>query len=115
MDSALLAQAIAFLGGQRDLYNIHSLSVIRHGKLVVDAAFWPSQPGQPHHISSTTKVVMSALIGIAIDRGYIAGIDEPVLGFFPGSDDRQPRRVEGVCYYRTSADNDLGFGQNPRL
>jgi len=83
MDSELLAESIDFLLGQRDLYNIHSMSVVRHGHVVADVYFWPYQPGTMHNLASTTKVVMSTLIGIAIDQGYIAGVDEPVLGFFP--------------------------------
>jgi len=83
MDSVLLAAAVEFLRGQRDLYNIHSLSVVRHGCLVADVSFWPSQPGELHHVASITKVVTSALVGIAIDKGYVTGVDARVLGFFP--------------------------------
>jgi len=83
MDSVLLAQAIDYLRSQRSRYNIHSLSVVRHGRIVADASFWPSRAGQLHHISSITKVVNAALIGIAIDKGYIAGVDDRVLGYFP--------------------------------
>jgi len=83
MDSGLLAEAVEFLGSQRGRYNIHSLSIVRHGRLVADASFWPSQAGQLHHISSITKVVTSTLIGIAIDKGFVAGVHERVLDFFP--------------------------------
>jgi CubicO group peptidase (beta-lactamase class C family) len=83
MDSVRLAQAVDSLASQRDLYNIHSLAVMRHGSVVADASFWPSQPGQLHHVASVTKAVTSALIGIAIDQGYIAGVHERVLDFFP--------------------------------
>jgi CubicO group peptidase (beta-lactamase class C family) len=83
MDSVLLAQAIDYLGGQRDLYNIHSIAIVRHRHLVAEATYWPSKPDQIHHVASITKVFMSALIGIAIDQGYIAGVDEPVISFFP--------------------------------
>lgn len=37
----------------------------------------------PVHIFSVTKSVMSLLIGIAIDQGYIKSIDQMVLDFFP--------------------------------
>jgi CubicO group peptidase (beta-lactamase class C family) len=84
VDSARLAQAIDYLAGQRDRYNIHSLTLLRHGRLILDANFWPSQPNRLHHIASITKAVTSALIGIAIDKGYLAGVHEDVLGFFPG-------------------------------
>lgn len=35
------------------------------------------------HIASVTKGVMALLTGIAIDRGFIAGVDEKVLSFYP--------------------------------
>lgn len=35
------------------------------------------------HVMSVTKSVMALLTGIAIDRGRIRGVDEPVLRFFP--------------------------------
>lgn len=37
----------------------------------------------PIHIASVTKSVVSALIGIAIDKGYIKSVDQNVLEFFP--------------------------------
>ena len=64
-------------------YRIHSVSIVRNGRLVLDAYFnsWPK--GRRHAIYSVTKSVMSALIGIAIDKRFIAGVDTPILGFFP--------------------------------
>lgn len=38
---------------------------------------------ESHHIASVTKSVLSALIGIGIDKGYIAGVDQKVIDFFP--------------------------------
>ena len=35
------------------------------------------------NVMSVTKSVMSLLIGIAADRGYIEGVDQKVLDFFP--------------------------------
>ncbi len=37
----------------------------------------------PFHVFSVTKSVLSVLIGIAIDKGYIKSINQPVLDFFP--------------------------------
>ena len=37
----------------------------------------------PVHVFSVTKSVMSILIGIAIDQGYIRSVDQKVLEFFP--------------------------------
>jgi CubicO group peptidase (beta-lactamase class C family) len=83
MDSALLAVAIDRLLEQRDLYNIHSLTIVRKGYLVADVYFYPFQPGELHNLSSTGKVFTSAVVGLAIDKGYIASVDEKVIDFFP--------------------------------
>jgi len=40
-------------------------------------------PDVKHDLRSVTKSVTSLLVGIAIDRGLIRGVDEPVFGFFP--------------------------------
>lgn len=71
---------------------IHSLLVVRNGRLVLDATFSPYVTGTVHDLASVTKSITSTLIGIAIDKGYIKGVDEPVLGFFP------ERRFANVNY-----------------
>ncbi len=62
--------------------NIHSMLLIRHGKIVLDASFYPYEKGTVHDIASITKSVISVLIGIAIDQGFIESIDQPILRFF---------------------------------
>ncbi len=37
----------------------------------------------PFHVFSVTKSILSLLLGIAIDKGYIKSINQPVLDFFP--------------------------------
>lgn len=37
----------------------------------------------PFHVFSVTKSVISILIGIALDKGYIQSIRQPILDFFP--------------------------------
>jgi CubicO group peptidase (beta-lactamase class C family) len=81
MDSEMLAQMFEAIGEQDD--DVDSVTVIRNGYLVADAAIYPFQPGSRHVIHSCTKSIVSALIGIAIDEGYIAGVDQPLLDFFP--------------------------------
>jgi CubicO group peptidase (beta-lactamase class C family) len=57
--------------------------VVRHGYEVAEIYFHPFREGQRHILYSCTKSVVSALIGIAIEKGYIQGVDQPVLDFFP--------------------------------
>ena len=68
---------------QHEGYNIDSISVIRNGYLVLDAVAHPFKNDTKHIIHSCTKSIVSALIGISIEQGYIDGINTPVLEFFP--------------------------------
>lgn len=61
---------------------VDSIVVIRNGVKIMDAVKYPYKRDIPHNLYSCTKSVMSILIGIAIDKGYIGGVDTPVLSFF---------------------------------
>jgi CubicO group peptidase (beta-lactamase class C family) len=80
MDSELLAKACAFVRGQE--LHVHSMLIIRHGHLVVDAYFYPFSPGLMHDIASCTKSFTTTLIGIAIDKGFIKSVQQPVIDLF---------------------------------
>jgi len=82
MDSGVLAAMLEDI--QRQGHNIDSVTVIRNGYLVADAAIYPYEQDTKHIIHSCTKSIVSALIGIAIEQGYIDGVQTPVLDFFPG-------------------------------
>lgn len=96
MDGAQLCTIAARL--EQRATKVHSVVVVRHGKLVFEQYFpgydqpWGQPEGQheftattKHDMRSVTKSVTSLLVGIAIDRKLIAGVDEPVLKFFPGT------------------------------
>ena len=83
MDSELLVQACNF-ARQHELH-IHSLLIIRHGYAVVDTYFHPFRPGIMHDLASCTKSFTATLIGIAIDKGFITSIKQPVIDFFPNN------------------------------
>ncbi|UCE54304.1 MAG: serine hydrolase [Desulfobacterales bacterium] len=67
-------------------FSIDSILIVRNGYVVLDAYFYPFLKGQKHIIHSCTKSIMSALIGIAIDKGYIKSVDQPITDFFPGKE-----------------------------
>jgi CubicO group peptidase (beta-lactamase class C family) len=64
--------------------DIHSLLIVRNGRLVLEEYFHGYSEGYLHMQQSVSKSFTSALIGIAIDQGKIEGVEEKVLGFFPG-------------------------------
>jgi len=81
MDSEMLADMLEIIEEQG--YDVDSVVVVRNGYTVADATIFPFEAGSRHIIYSCTKSVISALVGIATNKGYIEGVDQPVLGFFP--------------------------------
>lgn len=81
MQSQMLANIIEEI--KMKGYNIDNISIIRNGYMVLDAYFYPFSKGQRHNIRSCTKSIMSILIGIAIDRGYIKSVDQPIVELLP--------------------------------
>lgn len=86
--------------------NIHAVLVARGGKLVFERYFRGSDEiyGRPvgkvtfdadtlNNVKSVSKSVASLAVGIAIDRGLIRSINEPIFSFFPElSDLRSPEK-----------------------
>jgi CubicO group peptidase (beta-lactamase class C family) len=81
MSSELLAGMLATIQDQE--YGIDSVSIVRNGYLVLDAAVYPFSTDSRHVIHSCTKSIVSALIGIALNKDIIESVDQPVLDFFP--------------------------------
>ena len=62
---------------------MHSFLLIRNGALVSEAYFAPVTKDLQHFLFSATKSVTSALVGIAIQDGFIKGANQKILDFFP--------------------------------
>ncbi|MCC2930980.1 serine hydrolase [Bacillus mojavensis] len=63
--------------------NINGIVVVKNGYIAYERYYHGYGPNDTHHIASGTKSILSALIGIAIDAGYIKNVDQKVLNFFP--------------------------------
>ncbi|MBR0949736.1 serine hydrolase domain-containing protein [Bradyrhizobium canariense] len=86
--------------------NVHALLIARGGRLVFErylrgddeisdrpVANASFDPDTLHDTKSVSKSVASLALGIAIDRGLIRGVDEPIFNFFPElSDLRSPEK-----------------------
>ncbi|HVO72949.1 MAG TPA: serine hydrolase, partial [Ignavibacteriaceae bacterium] len=66
----------------QEIPNIHSLLILKDGKLVLEEYFYNYFFNRPHRIHSVTKSITSALIGIAIDKHLIRNVNEPVEKYF---------------------------------
>ncbi len=63
--------------------NINGIAIVRKGYLTYEKYYNGYTPLDTHNVASVTKSFISALIGIAIDAGYIQSVDQKVLEFFP--------------------------------
>lgn len=77
MSSADLADGLEF--ALTNGINVHSITVVRRGHIVLDAYFYPFARDTRHDVASVTKSVVSQLIGIAIQRGDLSGPDQPLV------------------------------------
>jgi CubicO group peptidase (beta-lactamase class C family) len=62
----------------RELENLRSLIVSQHGNVVTEQVFNGSSLTRPTNIKSASKTILSALVGVAIERGVFKGVDQPV-------------------------------------
>lgn len=63
--------------------NIHSVLLVKNGKLVLEEYFYGYERDSKHEMHSVSKSITSILVGIAIDQQMIPGVDEKVYEFFP--------------------------------
>ncbi len=83
MDSVKLERMMTAIE-ERD-HSVDSVLIVRNGYIV-----WEEYPNDilydrnmPHVLYSVTKSVTSALVGIAISKGYIKSVDQRIVDFFP--------------------------------
>jgi len=81
IDAAAIADLITFIHEKPQ--NIHSLLIIRNGKLVAESYFGGWNRHRLHTLRSASKSFVSTLFGIAQDQGYVQDLGEPLYDYFP--------------------------------
>jgi CubicO group peptidase (beta-lactamase class C family) len=61
--------------------NLRCLVVWHNGTIVREAYYGTAGPGIAHDVLSVTKSVTALLVGIALEKGYIESIDQPMGDF----------------------------------
>jgi CubicO group peptidase (beta-lactamase class C family) len=108
MSSAQLAAIFDYIAEEE--IEIHSILIVRNGCLVLEAYRHGYDAAHQHILYSVTKSVTSALIGIAIEEGYIESVEQPILEFFPDrtfentDDAKRAISVEDVLTMRAGID-----------
>lgn len=66
-----------------DYSNMAGMVIMKEGKAVYEKYFCGCTEADRIHVFSVTKSILSILIGIALDKGYIHSVDQKVLEFYP--------------------------------
>ena len=101
--------------------DVHSVLVAHRGRLLFEEYFYEYDVNTPHALRSATKSVVSALVGLAIARGHLKDIRQPVLPFFASeypqiaNDSASKRRitVEDLLTMRSGLDCDDWNASSP--
>lgn len=67
---------------ETDRLNLHSLMVLRQGKVVAEGWWAPYAPDLKHTLYSLSKSFTSSAIGFAVAEGKLK-VDDKVVSFFP--------------------------------
>lgn len=95
----------------RTLPKLRSLLVSQDGRLVFERYYNGARADRAVNVKSASKSVISALVGIAIERGLIPGVRQPIAAYFP-SLARQPSKrgitVEDLLTMRAGLEGTSG-------
>jgi CubicO group peptidase (beta-lactamase class C family) len=72
------AGTTAIIDQARATDRLHALLVLRDGETVVEHVQGGKGLDQPANLKSVSKTVLSLLVGLAIERGLIEGVDQPL-------------------------------------
>ncbi len=76
IDTTLIYKLFSQLGEREN--QIHSVLLVINNQLIIEEYFNGHSSNKPHDLRSTTKSIRSILMGIAIDKGYIENINDPI-------------------------------------
>lgn len=84
LDSAISAADLIIMTDNRTFFkNVESIIVYSQGENKFEKYYNGFNKNSLHQIQSQTKSIVSLLMGIAIDKGYIKSEHEPVSKYFP--------------------------------
>jgi CubicO group peptidase (beta-lactamase class C family) len=80
IDSLIFNSGANILSSHSTLF---SFLLIRNDKIIFEKYYNRSKKDHSNNIHSASKCIISSLIGIAIDKGILEGVDQNILDFFP--------------------------------
>jgi CubicO group peptidase (beta-lactamase class C family) len=88
--------------------DLKGVVVLRHGKLVAESYFNGDTVDTLHDIRSATKSITAILVGIAIQRHLIGGVNDSIASYLPGlpRDGKQEITIRDLLNMRSGLDAD---------
>lgn len=79
-------------------HKIHSVLLVKDSKLLIEEYFGEGAVNKQHDLRSVTKSITSVLMGIAIDKGFVDSIDDPVTKYIrqPTPEKNKDKRKEKI-------------------
>ncbi|HEY2780166.1 MAG TPA: serine hydrolase [Steroidobacteraceae bacterium] len=108
-DVDLAALQALYADMERDSHaDLKGIVVVRDGRLVSEHYFNGDDAGTLHDIRSATKSITSLLMGIAIDKGVVRGVEEPISKYLPDlpKDGKEKITVRDLLNMRSGLDAD---------
>ena len=68
---------------EKEYSNTLGIVVYKSGEIVLEEYFSGANKNESVHTFSVVKSIVSVLVGIAIDKGFLKGVDQKVIDFFP--------------------------------
>lgn len=93
---------------------MHSVMVLRHGKVLAEGWWKPQTPDTPHVLWSLSKSFTSTAVGLAIDEGKLS-LDDEVVKFFPDDLPENPSAHLKNMRVRDLLSMSTGHETEPRL
>jgi CubicO group peptidase (beta-lactamase class C family) len=110
------ARLNAVLDAAERLKPLKAVALAQHGTIIAERGYRGHTTTAPTNIKSASKSIMSALVGIAIERGILEGVDQPIAPLLAGElpDDPDPRLAEVTIGHLLSMQSGLAHtsGEN---
>jgi CubicO group peptidase (beta-lactamase class C family) len=86
-------------GAEQKIDALHSIMIVRHGRVIAEGWWSPYAAGEPHVLFSLSKSFTSTAVGFAISEGKMS-LDDPILKFFPDKAPAYPSKNLGSMRVR---------------
>ncbi len=114
---------LGFLDAAEDSIDaLHSIMILRHGRVVAEGWWSPYNADSPHRLFSLSKSFTSTAVGLAVEEGLLS-LDDPLIDHFPDvappepSDNLKAMRIRDLLRMNTGhlqadADSFWSFTRN---